>query len=137
MAVCFEQLDDEIFLLVIGRDDPTDAEWNAWLAFVAARPVRPRARVIVHSAGGGPDATQRSALAGTMKERPKTRVAVLVDSAVGRGIVTALGWLYGNFTAFDTPDIAGALSYLDLAPTWAPAVRRRIAALVASARDAP
>jgi hypothetical protein len=128
MPLRFERLSVDLLLLTLGACRPSARDWQAWLHFVEAGHYS-RPRVIVHSAGGGPDATQRRALADVMRAYPSTKVAVMVDSVLGRGIVTALGWLYGGFSAFGTKELGRALEYLDVAPGMANAISGRIDAL--------
>lgn len=134
MQVRFDRLSDDLVLLVVGKRCPTDPEWQAWLDFSDIGEQR-NPRVIVYSEGGGPDAAQRRALAKAMRKYPRVKVAVLIDSVIGRGIVTALGWLYGNHAAFATGEVDRALVYLRLPAAAAVLVSPRIAALRARLSD--
>jgi hypothetical protein len=70
---------------------------------------------LVETRGGGPDAKQRRALAEAMRNED-TRVAVLTDSFVARGILTALAWLGLPQRGFALQDLRAAGSYLELTP---------------------
>lgn len=66
---------------------------------------------------GSVDSVQRKEAAGIVKAiEPK--IAVVVDSAISRGVLTALGWLGVNIKAFGPGDERKALEYLN-----APGVR--------------
>jgi hypothetical protein len=121
----FERIDDFLALLVIGPDIPSDADWATWLAF-AAKGTSDQPRVVVFTEGGGPSASQRARLKEVFRERRNARVAVMVDSIVARGIATALGWMYGNFTAFPANDFGAALRYLGLDQELASSVSVRV-----------
>jgi hypothetical protein len=135
VTVRFERFVDDFLLLFIDRHDPTRAEWQAWLDFVeVGRATYRRPRVVVYSEGGAPDANQRRALESVMV--PETKIAVLVDSLLGRGVVTALGWMYGNFSAFATRDLLGALRYLELPETWKTVVEQSVTTFAGATRAA-
>jgi len=66
---------------------------------------------------GFPSAFQRSKLAAHLKNHkvpPLVRVAVLTDSALIRGAMTAFGWIMPNTTmrAFEVLDVGGCLKWL-------------------------
>jgi hypothetical protein len=130
VGICFERIDRDLLLLVLGERPPTKDEWAGWLTFVGAGSYN-EPRVLVHSAGGGPDAAQRRGLAQILARYPRTSVAVLVDSFLGRGIVTALGWTYGNFASFRTAELRAALQHLGR-PQAEMHVASRVVALRAS-----
>jgi hypothetical protein len=91
---------------------PTDAEWTGWLELIReARAAHPRFYVETH--GGGPDAKQRRAL-GEVVDKAEMRVAVLTESLVARGIVTALAWLGFSQRAFGLTEQHAAFAYLEL-----------------------
>jgi hypothetical protein len=70
-------------------------------------------RFLVETRGGGPDAKQRKVLAEAMKGED-TRVAVMTDSLLARGILTALAWLGLPQRGFAMDDLRAAGPYLEL-----------------------
>jgi len=106
----FARLED-LLLIVHAPIDPDPREWNVLMA--ESRPKEHGIRrCLVSSADAKLTAKQRGELADFLKHHD-CRVAVLLDSAVTRGMVTALGWVTGKYRAFPSNDIEGALAYLD------------------------
>jgi hypothetical protein len=104
-------------LLVHGLEAPTAEEWNEYLKLI----VDSRAlvtQVVVHTDGGGPNPKQRDevqSLYNTYKPAAPP-VAVLSNSVMARGIVTAISWRYGRekIRAFAPAELDAALSWLRL-----------------------
>lgn len=100
--------------LVLCHNDktPADADWNAWIAVSLRNEHR---KVLVSSHGGGPSASQRNRLSQARVEsgHPPEQVALLSDSSVLRGILTAIAWLTGNnVKAFSPRELTEALRWL-------------------------
>lgn len=104
----YESIEGVLDLMTLDEADPTPEEWDAFLKYSSERQGQTR-WVLVHSLGGGPNAQQRNQLRKLGRVLP---VAVCTSSIAGRGIVTALGWIYRSYAAFDLNDIAGALRWL-------------------------
>lgn len=100
-----------VCIAVVNRTSPTDAEWSRWLELIRERRGQ-RLRVLVETSSG-PNATQRRALARATSDID-VRFAILTDSIVVRGIVTALAWLGVPHHAFATHQFAQATRYLEL-----------------------
>ena len=84
----------ECFVLVVGLGPPSDADFTPYVSFVRAA-IRPdmKPRVLVQSHGGPLSPKQRQALNELTAPFAKVaRIAVLTDSAVARGVVTAMSW---------------------------------------------
>jgi hypothetical protein len=101
---------DDLLLVVHALVDPDPHEWSAMIAESRARAHGYR-RVLVVASNVRLKASQRSELADFVNSND-VKVAVLVDSAVARGMVTALGWVTGKYRAFPTDDIEAAIAYL-------------------------
>lgn len=102
---------ERICVAVLSSDAPTDAEWERWIALLRARSGRD-CRVFVEPRGG-PTPRQRRELAAATKDED-VRFAVLTDSMVVRGIVTALSWLGVPHHAFALHQHLEAAAYLEL-----------------------
>ena len=102
---------ERLLLLVHAPSAPTEAEWQHWIALCCEHPGP--IRVLVETHGGGPDAKQRKALSAALQGR-ELRSAILTDSLVVRGIVTALAWLGITLRAFPLHEIQAAASFLEL-----------------------
>lgn len=65
--------------------------------------------------GGGPDAKQRAELAHRLiQPYPHIRGAVVTNSVIARGIITAISWLKGNARAFGPNGLGDALEHLQM-----------------------
>jgi hypothetical protein len=103
---------ERVFTLVYGVDAPTDEEWTRCLTLFRERAGR-ESRFLVETRGGGPDAKQRKVLAELLRDQD-ARVAVMTDSIVARGILTALAWLGLPQRGFALNDLRAASEYLGL-----------------------
>lgn len=65
----------------------------------------------MYSQGPGPNAAQRKLLAARLGDH-KYPTAVVTDSFLARGAVTALGWLGHSIRAFPSSEVLLALEYL-------------------------
>jgi hypothetical protein len=124
-------------LLLLAHDvhRPTEDEWRAWLRAYETRSPHVRG-VLVRTVGGGPSSSQRKELVQTIQAQTSPpRTAILTSSALVRGLLTAISWfLSGDHlpTMFALDDLAGALAFLNVAPTDGPGVRAELARLAAS-----
>lgn len=101
-----------VYVAIHDTAPPTAAEWADWLALMR-EPRDAQPRFYVESHGGGPDAKQRRELAEVF-DTATMRVAVLTDSLVVRGILTALAWLGFSQRAFAPSDQRAAFAFLEL-----------------------
>ncbi len=121
-----------VILLVHGPDNPTQPEWNEYLKLVEeSRNLV--TQVLVSTKGGGPTPTQRAAvqdLYNTYKPSAPP-VAVLAESIIARGIVTAISWKYGTdkIRAFAPVELDAALTWLKVDSVLADDVRRTLNAM--------
>ena len=89
----YDKTADGIMVQVV-TGSPNDEEWRKFLEFVKANKNTLRGAIVLVYGDDGLSATQRSELAEVIKVmRPGFRSAVLTDSHVTRGILTALNWL--------------------------------------------
>ncbi|MBX7195973.1 MAG: hypothetical protein K1X94_28215 [Sandaracinaceae bacterium] len=116
-------------VLVHGRDAPRDDEWRDWvrtvLEFKGGHP-----RICVRTHGGGPNAKQRQVIAHSSIEkfgRPAS-TAVVTDSVVIRGMITAFHWLVpsGDIRAFAPQALPDALDHLSVPRPFHPTVLETI-----------
>jgi hypothetical protein len=92
---------------------PTDAEWSRWIT-LGRTSSESELRLIVETRGqGGPNAKQRRELADSLS-RFELRCAILSDSLMVRGVVTAVAWLGVALRAFQPGDHRRAAEYLEL-----------------------
>jgi hypothetical protein len=91
---------------------PTDAEWQSWLQLCADHRGAIRALVEAHG-NSGPNAMQRKQLAEVVATLD-VRTAILTNSLVTRGVVTAIAWFGIALRAFPLGGYAAASTYLQL-----------------------
>lgn len=120
----------ELLVLCYGPGDPSDADFDVWL--VRERRMEHRA-LLIHTAGGSPNAKQRARVAETVGPRGALRppVVLLSDSLAARTIMTAFTWLLGSahpMRAFPPDALPDALVWLGVGTT-APTTREAIARL--------
>lgn len=90
---------EDVFVVVHKADPPTEQEWEEYVDYCIALPQSCN-KTLVLTLGGGPNAKQRNALQKRfLVEHPMT-VAVMTDSTMVRGIVTALNWFNPKAKAF-------------------------------------
>lgn len=102
-----------VLLAVHTASSPDDQEWEAYVQFGKKLPATCR-RTLVISKGGGPNAKQRKYANDEFLNHVTLTVAVVNDSAMVRGIVTAMGWFNSLIKPFPNTDagIKDALAYL-------------------------
>jgi hypothetical protein len=108
------------FIVAHGRESPTPEEWSAFLK--AMELDLPNLRgILVFTAGGSLNARQREQIE-LLTTRGNLRVAVLTDSVVVRGVVTALSWFKVQIKAFAPNAEQSALEHLGVEPAARAAV---------------
>jgi hypothetical protein len=124
----------EVFVTVHSADPPSDEEWARYLEVSKTHFGSLRASVIITD-GGGPNSRQRALLIERYPEFGPVPVAVVSDSAITRGIVTALHWLGKNIRAFRPTDLARAFEYLSVPVAEHEALLHRVAVLRSELRS--
>jgi hypothetical protein len=108
----------DIMVMIHSKDTPSDDDWTAHLDRLREWLPRTRAPgLMVLSSGGGPTSAQRQRLVGVV-HTATIRVALLSDSAVLRGINTAIGWFLRSksLKSFSPTRVAEAVRHLGLGP---------------------
>ena len=98
---------------------PTNQAWNGHIRLMEQHVPRGGAvRTLVKTDGGGPSASQREALNAVTKELDwQMKVAVMTQSVVVRGIITAFAWVgLMKIRAFPMDGHAAALNSLEADP---------------------
>ncbi|HTU62362.1 MAG TPA: hypothetical protein VMF89_28075 [Polyangiales bacterium] len=100
----------------MGDAPATDAELRNFLELCRPREGK-QLRAIVDSGSSSLSPKQRKAIADMTRDlHIDYRAAVLTQSLVVRGIVTALSWLGATQAAFAPEDLTAACAYLELTP---------------------
>lgn len=105
---------DECIVSVHGPAVPTDGEWDKAMALLES--VGPaRARSLIWTEGGAPNATQRAKLA-KVTGSARSPMAVLTASGLARAAGTAMSWFNPAFRMFAPEELDAALDHLTIAP---------------------
>jgi hypothetical protein len=91
MNVAFRIVQD-VVIIVHGTEPPTTEEWEAWLDFYMETAAARRLPIYMVTEGGGPDVNQRDSMNRRFSTL-KPRAAVVTNSRLVRGIITALQWV--------------------------------------------
>lgn len=107
--------DTHIVCALHSKRSPSDAEWDEYLGHV--RDARELTRggisavnAVVVTDGGAPDAAQRKRLADVVRGW-EPLAAVISESLLVRGVVTALAWLGMSVRFFPVNEVSAALSW--------------------------
>ena len=103
---------ERLYIAVHDSKPPTEEEWERWLDLCRLREGRDM-RCLVDTRGGGPDPRQRKQLAEVL-QKLDGRSAIVTDSLLVRGIITALAWLGAPVRGFKPDDEAAAVDFLEL-----------------------
>jgi hypothetical protein len=122
-----------VIVSVHGRQNPTDADWDPYVASIGGTLDHhggdsTRIRGLSITTGGGPTTLQRDRLNSLLAGR-SVRVAVVTPSKITHGIVTALSWFNPMIRAFSPARFADAIRYLELPPNTQRALRERLKAM--------
>ena len=102
---------DRVAIAVHDDIPPTDEEWARWIAYYEGRK---QGRALVESKhGAGPNVMQRKLMADAIRGID-IRAAILTESLVVRGMVTAIAWLGIPQRAFLPGQYIEASSFLGL-----------------------
>lgn len=102
---------DRVCVAVLQSNPPTEREWADWIGLLRQRAGGPL-RVLVETQSG-PNAAQRKALANATRNED-VRFAILTNSILVRGIITALAWLGVPHQGFATGQHREAADWLGL-----------------------
>lgn len=111
------QFAEGVLIAVHPASDPSDEDWAAYVQFCKQLPKSCR-KTLAMTKGGGPNPKQRKVLQEEYlkhfvhdKANPM-KVAVITDSPLLRGVVTALNWFNPNTVAFAPSALEEAFRYL-------------------------
>ncbi len=95
-----------------GAAAPSNAEWATWVEVLRGRAHAPAgARLIVVAGDGAPGPAQRKQLIDAVKTG-KLKTAVVSDSVIARGVVTAFKWYGLDLDAFKPGAIEAAYRFV-------------------------
>ncbi len=118
-------------LVQIHDSSPSDAEWTQLLTYMLKNRERIRYVLAISRGNGSPSSKQRERLAETLRSfPPQLPFALLTDSRIARGVLTALNWMTGRakYTAVFGPDELGrALIFFGVGEAETLATRQLVA----------
>lgn len=118
-----------VLVAVHTKPNPTAEEWEAYAVDVEQEMAKDGLRgVLIVTAGGGPNAAQRSRIAKIRGLGP-VPTAVVTEAFAVRGIVTALSWLGKDIRAFGRDDVERAIQHLSIEPADATALLQEVSHL--------
>jgi hypothetical protein len=124
--------DKELLLVLHGMQPPTETEWNEVLSVIRGVLQRhgklTRLRMLSITDGGSPDANMRNALAKALDGK-SLHMAMVTDSAVARGVVTAISWFNPWVKSFSPRHFQPLIDHLELAAKDHPAIADALSAL--------
>ena len=122
---------DRVLLVACGKRVPSEAAFSEFL-----RASRDSAfdRIWVHTAGGYYDAVQRRRAADVLNRAD--RVAIMADSALARGAITAFSWLMRGVKGFPGHAYDDARGYLGASAEAQMALQDMVASIAGGTRHA-
>jgi hypothetical protein len=104
-----------LHIIVVGEQDPAQADWHAYVEAIQAEATRGASvgqmRTLVFSDGGGPNAAQRR-VTRELREGQNTPQAIVTHRRITRAVITALRLWSPHVRAFPPHDLRGALEFL-------------------------
>ena len=125
-------------VLVHDERDPTDEDWAEYVEVYREGAFEHGvSKLLVISAGGGPNARQRRAVLTALAGKEGTiRTAICSSSAMARGITTAIGWMTpAQLRSFGYEDRHAALDYLEVPAAKHADILQKVRALIDDLRD--
>lgn len=113
-------------VFVSGKYPLDNSEWDAYARFLRAELV-PDANNsgLIFTEGAGPTASQRQLLNEVLAPVVHNlKAAVMTSSALARGILTAMSWIYPVYQAFSPTETDEAIHFLGLPQHAAPEVKQ-------------
>ncbi len=124
-----------VLVTVHGREQPTEDEYTTWLrsvqSFMDTQSIQ---GVVIYTGGGYPDVHQRRQTALMWSKYTHIpNIAVLHNSVIVRGVLTALGWVIGKtLQGFNYAQVVPACAHVGLPDDRVPAVHGTIRRLARS-----
>jgi len=105
-----------VAVMVAGRLNPSDAEWDGYIDFLEAMGTPgPFARTLAVTAGGAPSSAQRVRLVARIGEQRRgSKVALVTRSTFARGVLNAWSLVRPGYRAFAPEDLDEAIRFLDI-----------------------
>jgi hypothetical protein len=112
-------IDDLVIVVHVPALAPSDAEWEAYVRWCTELLKKYDKLKVLVIAGEQPPTTKQRSLYNKEFSTNSVSIAVLIRNRATLVIVKVFAWFIKNIKAFDQNDLAGALKYLDVAPSAA------------------
>ncbi len=107
---------DRVILVFHYESVPTAAEWSSYLD-IYTKNIDRLSGVLVITEGGAPNSAQRKQLSETYEKTRQAPVAIVSDSAIARGAITAFRWLgMVTMTPFSPARLDEAMEFVKADP---------------------
>ncbi len=103
---------DHLLLVCAGDNAPTDEEFSNMVKTISSLSARVTG-ILVLAGTKRPTSSQRSEMVSVLRGR-KLRIAMVSDSRVARGALTAIGWFVSGVKAYKAEEVERALAYLEV-----------------------
>lgn len=105
-----------VAVMVAGRENPSDAEWEGYIDFLESMDTPgPSSRTLAVTAGGAPGPAQRVRLEKRIgARRVGSKVAVVTGSTFARGVLNAWSVIRPGYRAFAPDKLDDAIRFLDI-----------------------
>lgn len=113
----------QCFVLVQTKNTASDEEWQKWIEFSTQLGADSAhlMRVLVFSAGGSPTPKQRKAIHALVPPDGRgVMTAVVLDSVIGRAVVSTMALFNPNVRAFTPDRVEAAFDYLQIVDSMRP-----------------
>ncbi len=125
-----------LVLFVVGDRAPDRDEWKTYVDYLKDRvAIHGKVRLVVVAGSAGPDALQRKQLGESVPSK-KLRTAVVSDSMVARGVITAFRWYGLEIDAFKSSEVDAACRYLAASDDETAWLNRTLASIRSSLQGA-
>jgi hypothetical protein len=102
-----------VMVVAHAKENPDPAEWSAFIAEVSSKDAQ-LSHLLVFTAGATISSVQRGQIVDVVKEH-KLKIGVATDSAMVRGVVTALGWFGVPIKAMPPERLADLIEKVEIA----------------------
>lgn len=108
----FERIGRVLVLCSIGPKPPPERDFEVWIQRLLQSDFD---QLLIYSEGGSPSVTQRARIADAWKSQGRVaHVALMTESKLARGFLTAIGWLIGGkMKPFPLTELNAALVWVD------------------------
>lgn len=117
-----------VMVVVHSAHAPSPKEFNDFIAELAKHDPE-KIRLVVYTKGASLDGLQRKKMIDTLGGRQCT-IAVLSDSAIVRGAVTALSWFNSKIKAFAPDRLPDAFQHINASKTEIPLIEYKLRELL-------